>query len=166
MHNQLMIFVVAIALVVLALAGASKSSNSRIPKYKAQAILTPNETEFFQRLRRALPEEYIFPQVAMSALIGPVSQGKANLSDFRRIAQKRVDYAVYTRNLKIVAVIELDDRTHIARRDAKRDAYLRSAGIRTVRFESRAKPDEAQIREALYPAQIDEPRRGSAGPNA
>ena len=158
MHNQLLIFSFAAALVLLAIAGAGKSSSLRIPKYKAQAILTRNEAEFFQRLRRALPEAYIFPQVAMSALIGPASQGKASLYDFRRIAQKRVDYAVYTRDLKIVAVIELDDRTHNAGRDAKRDAYLRSAGIRTVRFQSRAKPDEGQIRRAIYLIQIDKPR--------
>jgi very-short-patch-repair endonuclease len=149
-----MILVLAIALVVFVIAAASKKSGrSPSPKFQAQAILTQNETEFFQRLRRALPEEYIFPQVAMSALIRPVSTGKARLQDFGRISQKRVDYAVYTPNLQIVAVVELDDRTHNAARDSARDAYLLSAGVRTVRFQSSSKPNVRQIRDAVYPAQ-------------
>jgi len=115
----------------------------------ALPILTANEAEFFRRLRRALPDAYIFPQVGMSALIGPKSSGKKALADFRRISQKRVDVAIYTAALELVAIVELDDRTHDAKRDATRDAYLQSAGIRTIRFQSRNKPDELKIRQAI-----------------
>jgi very-short-patch-repair endonuclease len=44
-----------------------------------------------------------------------------------------------------VLLIELDDRTHVASRDAVRDSYMRAAGIGTLRYQSRAKPSEAQI---------------------
>jgi hypothetical protein len=119
--------------------------------------MTGNELEFFGRLCRALPRELVLPQVAMSALIEPVSRGKSYQSDFRRISQKRVDYAIFTRDLRLLAIVELDDRTHRAGRDAVRDRMVASAGIRTLRFQSRRKPDEAQIRQAVFPQSRGEP---------
>ena len=122
------------------------------PQYRARSLLTGNEIEFFRRLRRALPQEYIFPQVALSALIEPRSRSEKHLRDFRRISQKRVDYAIYTSDLQLVAIVELDDRTHNRTADAQRDAFVASAGIRTLRFESRNKPTVEQIRAAVFPA--------------
>ena len=145
----------SIVIAFLLLAGLAavllEMTRSASPRYRARALMTGNELEFFRRLRRALPDEYIFPQVALSALIDPVSKGKQFQYDFRRISQKRVDYAIYTPDLRLVAIVELDDRTHSTTRDAQRDRFTASAGIRTVRFESRRKPDEAQIRAAVYP---------------
>ena len=140
--------VVVIALVVGIVAVIASKVVAK-PRYKAVPLMTANEKEFFERLRRALPEALIFPQVAMSVIIQPISNGKQRAIDFRRISQKRVDYAVYDRQLALVAVVELDDRTH----DAVRDAYLASAGIQTIRFQSKAKPDEKGIRAALYPSE-------------
>ncbi|WP_086966712.1 DUF2726 domain-containing protein [Caballeronia glebae] len=152
MPNHIAPVALIAVLVALLLAIVSKAVASK-PKYKAVPLLTPNEKEFFGRLRRALPEACIFPQVAMSAIIQPCATGKQRMVDLRRISQKRVDFAVYDKSLTLLAVIELDDRTHDAARDAVRDAYLTSAGIRTIRFESKAKPDEQRIRATLYPSE-------------
>jgi hypothetical protein len=141
-----------LALLVVVLIVGAKLRSLGTPKYRARVLLTANELEFFQRLRRALPDEYIFPQVALSALIGPTSHGKRNLQDFRKISQKRVDFAIYTSSLELLALIELDDRTHDRAKDAKRDAFVASAGIRTLRFESRNKPNHAEIRAAVFPS--------------
>jgi very-short-patch-repair endonuclease len=54
--------------------------------------------------------------------------------------------------LQLVAIVELDDRTHNRVADAERDAFVASAGIRTLRFESRNKPTVEQIRAAVFPA--------------
>ena len=119
-------------------------------RFKAQPVMTANEVEFYGRLSRALPECFVFPQVAMSALVAPLSMGKnARLAAFRSISQKRVDYALLTKDFSLVCVVELDDRTHNKRRDAQRDAYFASAGIKTVRWESRGKPGEASIRQTV-----------------
>jgi hypothetical protein len=151
MQTHIAPVVVIVLLVGIVAVIASKAAAK--PRYRAVPLLTANEKEFFERLRRALPEALIFPQVAMSAIIQPISDGKQRTIDFRRISQKRVDYAVYDRQLALVAVVELDDRTHDAARDAVRDAYLASAGIRTIRFQSKAKPDENGIRSALFPSE-------------
>ena len=123
-------------------------------RYKAQPIMTPNEVEFFWRICEAVPTGYVFPQVAMSALIQPdAAPGKRYMAAFGRIAQKRIDYAVYDAAMTLRAVIELDDRTHNAKQDALRDSYLASAGIATLRFQSKRKPSAAEIQTALQQVQ-------------
>ncbi len=51
---------------------------------------------------------------------------------------------------KIVALIELDDRTHVACADRQRDELTAAAGYKTIRVQSKQKPTEAEIA-ALYP---------------
>lgn len=118
--------------------------------YKARVLLTDNEAEFFGRLVKALPDHYIFPQVAMSALIEARSSDKKKAhSDRLRIAQQRVDYVVCNMTCSVVAVVELDDRTHSASKDQVRDDRLLQAGIRTVRFQSKNKPNIGDLRAAI-----------------
>jgi very-short-patch-repair endonuclease len=78
-----------------------------------------------------------------------------------RIAQQRVDYIICTRRCEVVAVVELDDKTHSHAKDELRDARLEQAGIRTVRFQARNKPKVDAIR-----AMILGPRATEAGKTA
>ena len=88
----------------------------------------------------------------MSALIAPTATGNGWQADFGRIARKRVDWALCAkRDLALIAIVELDDRTHDAEADAARDALIGSAGIRTLRFESSRKPTQQEIRALVAP---------------
>ena len=139
----------AVGTAALLLGGAAIAIAGR-PGYASRPIMTPNEGEFFQRLVRAIPGGFVFSQVALSALIEPRAWGSGRrLAAFRRIAQKRVDYTIHEATLDLICVIELDDRTHDAAADRHRDALLRSAGIRTIRWSSNRKPSVAEIRSAL-----------------
>ncbi len=124
-----------------------------LPPYRCKPIMSENEKEFFGRLCVALPGCFIFSQVSMAGLIEPgVSAGDPSyLPAFRKISQLRIDYVIYDANLALVCVVELDDRTHNARKDADRDAMLRSAGIRTVRWNSKNKPLAAEIVRTIMP---------------
>lgn len=116
--------------------------------------MTENESEFFGRLIVALPDHYIFPQVALSALIEAAAMDKKRAySDHLRIAQQRVDYVVCDRSCQVVAVVELDDRTHSRKKDEVRDARLQQAGIHTVRFQSKSKPTVEVLRAMILAAQ-------------
>lgn len=118
--------------------------------YRRKPLVTGNELEFYRRLIRAYPEGHVFPQVAMAALVEPANgSDKAKLVAFRQISQKRCDYIITDRRLEVLVVVELDDSTHDARRDAQRDRRLSSAGIPTLRWNSREKPDLAEIRGTL-----------------
>jgi hypothetical protein len=144
-----LVFILLAAMFVAVKLKGSKG-NDRAGSYRRRKPMTDNELEFFGRLVRALPDHYIFPQVAMSALIEAASSDKKKaLSDRWKIAQQRADYVVCAKNGEVVAVVELDDRTHSSAKDQLRDSRLEQAGIRTVRFQSRAKPTPAAILVAL-----------------
>jgi hypothetical protein len=124
-------------------------------KFKAKALLTPNELEFLARLEAAAPELRFFPQVAMGALLEPAvprSDGKAYYRLRGMFSQKIVDFVAQRRvDGSLVAVIELDDRTHSVDKDARRDEMLASAGYKIVRWNSKNRPDAAAIRAQLIP---------------
>lgn len=142
---------VLVLVAVLALrAGLKPARKDGVGSYKAVALMTENERDFFVRLVDALPDHYIFPQVAMGALIVPASTDKKLAHvDRLRVAQQRVDFVVCDRACKVIAVVELDDRTHQGPKDQRRDERLNQGAVRTVRFQSRAKPHGQAIREAV-----------------
>jgi very-short-patch-repair endonuclease len=124
-------------------------------RFKAKPLLTANELEFLGRLEAAAPELRFFAQVAMGAMLEPAVPRSDRRGYYRlrgMFSQKIVDFVAQGRaDGSVVAVIELDDRTHNPDKDARRDAMLQSAGYRIVRWNSKAKPDAAAIRAALLP---------------
>lgn len=148
----LVVIVVVIAFVVVAKAKlmASGGGSASAGKYKRRTLMTENENEFFGRLVNALPDFYIFPQVAMSAILEASSGDKKQVHvDRLRIAQQRIDYVVCNASCEIIAVVELDDKTHSTAKDLTRDERLQQAGIRTIRFQSRNKPSVDAIRASI-----------------
>lgn len=124
-------------------------------QFKAKPMLTANEWEFLGRLEAAAPELRFLPQVAMGALLEPAVPRGDRKAYYRlrgMFSQKIVDFVAQRRSDgAVVAIIELDDRTHDADKDAKRDDMLKSAGYRIVRWNSKNKPDSSTIRAALMP---------------
>lgn len=111
-------------------------------------LLTPNEAEFFHRLQRALPGFHVFPQVSFAAFLTDDGQlaRKAQWAVRAKFDRKIADFVICERGtLKIVAVVELDDRMHDAKADRQRDAITKAAGYQTIRYQSRQKPSEAEI---------------------
>ena len=104
----------------------------------ARPLLSERETEFYRRLEAMYPEHRIFVQVALSQLL----EVRADLRE-RRAIQNRffrlvADFVIYHADLSVVAVIELDDSSHIRanRQDADRrkTKALESAGLRLIRI--------------------------------
>ena len=107
--------------------------------------MTENEREFYGRLRSALPDLHICPQVAMGALLdAPTARGRNPFS------QKIVDYVLYEPlSGRVVAIVELDDASHDGVRDALRDEMLIGAGYRVLRWDSTRKPLSSEIAAAV-----------------
>lgn len=118
-------------------------------RFRMKPLLTENEMEFFGRLLTALPDYHVFPQVAFRAIMSPYSRSSSKnyAKEFSSIGSKHCDYLICSRDtLRVIAIIELDDKTHVASKDKIRDSMTKSAGYKTIRFESRNKPSVQQIK--------------------
>lgn len=121
-------------------------------KFLSKPLLTENEIEFFGRLKKALPDYEIFPQVALKAFIKPgaSSGSKQFWAELAKIGSKHCDFLICRPGTyEVVAIIELDDRSHDSKKDAERDAMTMAAGFKTLRFESRRKPRTEEIHSAV-----------------
>ena len=160
------VVVAAAFLAIKARALAGQSSKGSVPGFKRKPFLTANELEFLGRLEAAAPELRFHAQVSMGALIDPAASRKDGKEYFRArgmFSQKIVDYVAQRRSDgSIVAVIELDDRTHDSAKDGKRDAMLASAGYKVARWNSKQKPDAAAIRAELIPSAAPQPATARA----
>ena len=115
-------------------------------------ILTADEKEFFYRLLRALPQHHVFTQVSFSSLItlDPQLSQKHQFTIRRRYGWKIADFMICKPDtFAVLAIVELDDRTHVASADCKRDAIMNAAGYQTLRFQSKHKPSVRDLAEVL-----------------
>lgn len=122
--------------------------------FVSKALLTKNEQEFFGRLKKAcsILGLEVVPQVSMGALVDvSLPKGHPLYWPLRhQFSQKIIDFVVYKGpDMEVLTVVELDDKTHDAARDRKRDALMAQAGFKTIRWESKAKPDVSQIVKAF-----------------
>ncbi len=119
-------------------------------RFRRKSVLTGGDLEFFYRLRKALPECVVCPQVSITALIEPAGMGKLRQAALNDIGHKRVGYAVFDEEMQLIAVVELEHRSRRTRKDVAKEAAFASAGIRTVRFHSRRLPSTTKIRSSIY----------------
>lgn len=143
-----------IAFACLVKAGVIKIEDLRAlvaPPYKARRILTENEIHFAGLLRQAVPEYQVLPQVSFGAFLavkGGLGPSGATTA-FNKISSKRADWVICDNRYEVLCIIELDDRTHDPDKDAKRDSYTASAGLPTLRFQSRSKPSPEALRRTI-----------------
>lgn len=122
-------------------------------RVRPRALLTENELEFCHRLEDALPEFRVMVQVSMGAIMEPdldeeeAAEPGRFLSVRGRFAQKVLDFVIVDDEYRIVALVELDDSTHDADRDAERDRITGMAGYLTIRYDSRNRPEPEEIRD-------------------
>lgn len=133
---EILIIIVVIAFIAFAVIAASankgKSAKGKNETpIKAKRVLTMNEQPTFNRLREALPENIVLAQVSFGALLS--TTGQATRNKFNR---KIADFVVLDKSFNVVAVVELDDKSHKGKekQDAERDAMLIEAGYRVIRY--------------------------------
>ena len=108
----------------------------------AGPLFSPAERSFFGILQQAFSEEYVvFGKVRVADILLP--EKGLNKSQwqtaFNKISSKHFDFVLCTKDdLKIIAALELDDKSHRSKKAQNRDSLLNnvceSAGFPLVRF--------------------------------
>lgn len=167
------IIVAVIAAIAMALiatvsnkGGRTKKDNDRTP-IKPRAILTIKEQSFFAKLRKALPDCIVLTQVALSAILSTSGQVTRN-----KLSRCRADFVILDKDLKILAIIELEDPNQkgLENKNFDRNAMCLEADYRIVHYEH--PPDIEQIqrdfsqlispRQSTKPSQLALPNQHSA----
>jgi len=140
--------------VVFILAGVARLA-PHTPQVRAKPLLTERERAARAIIERVLPDARVYVQVAMGALLQPKAgfSHEAALRILNSFSQKIVDFVIEDRaSAAILALVELDDRSHDSIRDRVRDAMTASAGYRTIRL-SAGRLNHADIGARLQPLQ-------------
>lgn len=140
------VLLVVIFLVLVSL--LKQSDKEKKPKAQGEItgkrMLTANEINLYEKLKKFLPTYTIFSQVAFSAFM--TSRDYGTRSTFNR---KFADFVIVDQNYEIICLVELDDNSHRNRasKDKHRDELCAQAGYQVVRFASQ--PNMNQIQEKL-----------------
>lgn len=147
-------------------------------KYQSRgALLSPGELRFYRALHEVVQDRYlVMAKVRLADLI-EAEEGFHSTAG-RKISQRHADFVLVTkRGLRIAAVVELDDKSHLAPEQQIRDAYLadalHAAGVPLIRFPIYKRYDTALLRAILgraikapRPAPTEKPRRRGAAPTS
>ena len=117
--------------------------------------LTQPEQVLYHRLVKALPEHIVLAQVQVSRVLG-VKKG-SNFNEWNnRINRLSYDFVICSKDSTVLAAIELDDKTHESTRrtltDEKKNKATADAGLRLIRWNVKALPDESAIQTQLRSA--------------
>lgn len=130
----------------------SKKNKTSISNYEEKRFFGNEEEIFFGRLRRALPNCYIFPKVELSSLMEPFSNNpKQKQEDLDQLKGRGVDYAIFDASLNLLCVIVLTTPDQAATDEISTADFLKNAGIKSIRWSRKPLPSSDQILRTLAP---------------
>jgi len=109
-----------------------------------ESLLTKNEMEFYETLKKVIKEDLIIFSMVRLADIFSIDKGKEYQSALNRINSRHVDFLLCHKDtLKPVVAIELDDKSHERSDRIKRDEFVNqlfeSAGLPLLRYPSKSR---------------------------
>lgn len=147
----LLVFAVVTAVLRRFSRSTDRSAEDAWPVY-ARRVLSQPEQILYQRLIRAFPQYVILAQVSLPAFLG-VKKGQNFATWYNRFNRLYADFVVCEKDFRVVAVLELDDRSHDNPRrqeaDARKAAALDAAGIPLHRVNVDPMPNEEDLLQML-----------------
>lgn len=132
-HRLLLPIALVFALIIIA-GGVSaffSGSKNAYPYEAYDSILTAAERSFFGVLRQCVDAEFVlFTKVRLADVIR-IQRGvsaKQRTQAFNRICAKHVDFVICEAvSLRVVSIVELDDKSHREKSRRERDQFLDAA---------------------------------------
>ena len=127
---------------------------------KKQRLLPQSGALLYFVFRAGLPDHEIFVNLTLADVIdiGPGVQGYEREQKARRLAQRRLDLVICTKQLEVVAAVLFEPAPNASgARDDDRDfiaSCLQAAGIRLLRIDTAAPPRHQRVRELVYGADL------------
>ncbi|WP_342594208.1 DUF2726 domain-containing protein [Salinicola lusitanus] len=179
MAEMLVLITAALVIVVFTLWQLKRlvSGGRRYPYIPQERLNTPTEQAFYAAIQRAMGSTLLIACKVRIADVLQVRFRKRHRRDqrwwryFRLISSKHIDLVLCEpRGGRILAAIELDDRSH-RRRDRKRrdrfvDDAFASAGVPLLRFPASGRYDAREIQERLSPYLTTSKEGSDTCPNA
>jgi len=114
-------------------------SPQELSHISSKNLLTTTELNFYKLLREALPDYEIHAQVAVYQTL-KIDSGNHAQKIFNRLNRMTFDFVITDQNTKVIAVVELDDKSHARsstkKRDSKKDALLAHIGKPLIRVQA------------------------------
>ncbi len=125
--------------------------------YHKIPLFSEAEHAFYFILKQLTPDQFkLFAKVRIADVLAPeknLSQKKWKAA-FYQVSSKHFDYVLCDKKtLSVVAVIELDDSSHLEKKTKKRDAFVEkaclSADLKLLRFKCKRHYDVEAIRDVF-----------------
>lgn len=150
-------WIILIAIIVVAIALFSKGAVKGHAYQTKGPLFTPAERSFLGILDSAVSNNYrIFGKVRVADVISPQKgmDRKNWQTAFNKISAKHFDYVLCCKDtLKVIAAIELDDKSHKKKSSQARDKFLESAcesaNLKLVRFPAKASYIVSEVSEKI-----------------
>lgn len=119
---------------------ATKDIKKEYSYAKKQCIMTQNELSFYKALAKSVEGCVIVPQAHLSVFLDHKIRSQSWSRAFSRINGKSVDFLICSSEMKPLAAIELDDKTHNQPERRRRDIFVNSimssANMPLLRFQT------------------------------
>jgi len=144
---------------ILAYLFSNLQPQQEYPYERQDLLFSAAERSFYSVLQQAVAENaVVFGKVRIADVIKPEKGlNRSNWQKaFNKISAKHFDYVLcQPDDLSVIAVIELDDKSHKQRKRAKRDQFIQGAcaasGLMLHKFKARKHYNITQIRETIFP---------------
>ena len=154
-----LILLALVVIVVLAVLAKRGGSSDEFTYEKNEPLFSPAERSFYGVLNQAVKDQaVVFGKVRVADVLRPPKgMGRSNWQKaFNRISSKHFDYVICAPDtLSVLAVVELDDKTHSKGKRVERDRFLESAcsgaGLALHRFKAAATYNLIEVRDVIFP---------------
>ncbi len=152
----IVLIIVLVVILTLLKRSAGKGYNYR----QSGKLFTAAERSFLGVIDQAISDKYrVFGKVRVADIITPAKgMSRKNWQiAFNKIAAKHFDYVLCSKDkLEVIAVIELDDKSHNSKKAIKRDSLLEtacnSAELELIRFQAKSSYQVQAVREQIETA--------------